>query len=113
MLLLPFRLVMQSKVDGKAFSTVLFSGHPQQQSCTGDAAHVLRSISSEAPFDEYRAIHCGDTPEIHRQPRKASVLVQREMENWRSPLASIPPSSAGQLGEHRATQVATGELGGG
>jgi hypothetical protein len=31
------------------------------------------------------------------------VLVQREMENWRSPLASIPPSSAGQLGEHRAT----------
>ena len=43
----------------------------------------------------------------------AGVLVQREMENWRSPLASIPPSSAGQLGEHRATQVATGELGGG
>src|SRR5665213_4520985 len=29
------------------------------------------------------------------------VLVQREMENWRSPLASIPPSSVGQLGEHR------------
>jgi hypothetical protein len=41
------------------------------------------------------------------------VLVQREMENWRSPLASIPPCSADQLGEHRATQVATGELGGG
>lgn len=40
-------------------------------------------------------------------------LVQREMENWRSPLASIPPSLAGQLGEHRATQVATIELGGG
>jgi len=38
------------------------------------------------------------------------VPVQREMENWRSPLASIPPSSAGQLGEHRATQVATAEL---
>ena len=32
------------------------------------------------------------------------------MENWRSPLASIPPSSAGRLGEHRATQVATAEL---
>jgi hypothetical protein len=45
--------------------------------------------------------------------RNRVVLVQREMENWRSPLASIPPSSAGQLGEHRATQVATGELGGG
>lgn len=41
------------------------------------------------------------------------VLVQREMEKWRSPLASIPPASAGQLGEHRATQVGTGELGGG
>ena len=39
-----------------------------------------------------------------------AVLVQREMEKWRSPLASIPPASAGQLGEHRATQVATGEL---
>ena len=38
------------------------------------------------------------------------MLVQREMENWRSPLASIPPSSAGQLGEHRATQEATAEL---
>ena len=38
------------------------------------------------------------------------VLVHCEMENWRSPLASIPPSSAGQLGEHRAMQVATGEL---
>src|ERR1019366_7540551 len=35
------------------------------------------------------------------------------MENWRSPLASIPPCSADQLGKHRATQVATGELGGG
>ena len=44
--------------------------------------------------------------------RRCLVLVQREMENWRSPLASIPPSSAGQLGEHRATQVAAGELGG-
>jgi hypothetical protein len=42
-----------------------------------------------------------------------SVLVQREMEKWLSPLANIPPASAGQLGEHRATQVATGELGGG
>ena len=41
------------------------------------------------------------------------VLVQREMENWRSPVASISPSSVGQLGEHRATQVATTELGGG
>jgi len=40
------------------------------------------------------------------------VLVQREMENGRSPLAGIPPSSAGQPGEHRATQVVTGELGG-
>jgi hypothetical protein len=39
-------------------------------------------------------------------------LVQREMENGRSPLASIPPSSAGHPGEHRATQVAAGELGG-
>ena len=44
---------------------------------------------------------------------KGAVLVQREKENWRSPLASIPPSSADQLGEHRATQVATDELGGG
>src|SRR3954453_1807081 len=35
---------------------------------------------------------------------RSCVLVQREMENWRSPLASIPPSSAGQLGEHRARQ---------
>ena len=34
----------------------------------------------------------------------AAVLVQREMENWRSPLASIPPSSADQLGEGRATR---------
>ncbi|MCX6623598.1 MAG: hypothetical protein NTY38_21540 [Acidobacteria bacterium] len=41
------------------------------------------------------------------------VPVQPEVENWRSPLAGIPPSSAGQLGEHRATQLATGELGGG
>jgi hypothetical protein len=41
------------------------------------------------------------------------VLVQREMEKWRSPLASIPPALTGQLGEHRAKQVATGELGGG
>ena len=37
------------------------------------------------------------------------MLVQREMENWRSPLASIPPSSAGQLGEHRPTQWRTVE----
>jgi hypothetical protein len=42
-----------------------------------------------------------------------NVLVQRELENWPSPLASIPPCSADQLGEHRATKVATGELGGG
>ena len=40
------------------------------------------------------------------------VLVQREMENRCSPLAGIPPSSADQLGEDRATQVAPGELGG-
>jgi hypothetical protein len=31
-------------------------------------------------------------------------LVQPEMESWRSPLASIPPFSAGPLGGHRPMQ---------
>jgi hypothetical protein len=44
---------------------------------------------------------------------RPTVLVQREMEDWRSPLASIPLSWADRLGEYRATQVTTGELGGG
>jgi len=39
------------------------------------------------------------------------VLVQREMENWRSPPASIPPSSGGQLAEPRPIQVADGGTG--
>ena len=34
----------------------------------------------------------------------AAVLVQPEMESWRSTLASIPPFSAGQLGGHRPMQ---------
>jgi len=49
---------------------------------------------------------------VHYEVNRLGVLVQHEMENGRSPLASIPPSSAGHPGEHRATQVATGELGG-
>ena len=32
---------------------------------------------------------------------RLAVLVQREMESWRFPLASIAPLSAGQLGGHR------------
>src|SRR5437763_4031859 len=32
--------------------------------------------------------------EERASPGRRDVLVQREMENWRSPLASIPPSSA-------------------
>jgi hypothetical protein len=41
------------------------------------------------------------------------VLAQREMENWRSPLAKYTAFFGGQLGEHRTTSVATAELGGG
>ena len=61
--------------------------------------------SSNGSSDEFNSGHGGRLSTL--------VMVQREMENWRSPLASLPPSSAGHLGEHGATQVATGELGGG
>src|SRR5258708_35945735 len=34
---------------------------------------------------------------VRPNPLQLGVLVQSEMENWRSPLTSIPPSSSGQL----------------
>ena len=90
---------------------------------------ALKATGCERIYREKASGGRWDRPELHRlldQLRKGdvlvvwkldrlsrSVLVHREMESLRSPLASIPPSSAAQLGGHRPTDpVATGELGG-
>jgi len=44
---------------------------------------------------------------------QAHVLVRREMENWRSPLASITPFSASQFGTTSPNALASGGTGGG
>jgi len=88
------------------FSITSETTSPEPMGPTG-YAELAASTLTAAMQKPPRELH------VEAAIRAGRVLVQREMESRRSPLASVTPFSAGQWAEHPPDEVATGELGGG